>query len=46
MTCTWAYGIKEPGWYCARWKWNPEYAKHLESLGYRVVRSVYKPTDK
>jgi hypothetical protein len=46
MEVTWAYGIVEPGWYCARWGWNDAYSKHLESLGYRVVRSVHKPTGK
>lgn len=42
-TRVWAFGIVEPGWYCARAIWVPEYAKHLESLGYRVVRSANKP---
>ena len=43
MTRVRAYGIKQPGWYVARWVWDAEYAKHLESLGYQVVRSINKP---
>ncbi len=42
---TWAYGIKQPGWYCARLGVNPEYTRHLESLGYRVVISQLPPED-
>ena len=42
-TKVWAFGIKEPGWYCARNPWNKEYADHLTSLGYRVERSIEKP---
>jgi hypothetical protein len=45
QTCTWAYGIAAPGWYCARTGWNEAYSKHLESLGYRVIRSALKPTE-
>lgn len=41
----WAYGIHEPGWYVARWNWNDAYAKHLESIGYRVMRSVKMPDE-
>lgn len=43
---TWVYGIKEPGWYCARWTWDQEWAKQLESRGYRVMKSVDKPTER
>ena len=42
---TWVYGKVEPGWYCAMWGWKDSYAKHLESLGYRVVASVHKPKE-
>ena len=41
--CVWAFGIKEPGWYCAKWIWEQKYADHLTELGYRVVRSIGKP---
>jgi hypothetical protein len=43
QTRVWAYGIVEPGWYCARSIWDHEYARHLESLGYRVLRSIKSP---
>jgi hypothetical protein len=43
-TLVWAYGINEPGWYCAMWGWRKWYADHLESMGYRVVRSIGRPT--
>lgn len=42
----WAYGIVEPGWYCAKAVWSQDYANHLKSLGYRVEMSVKKPTIK
>ena len=45
MTSVWAYGIVEPGWYIAKLLWDQSYAEHLQSLGYRVVRSVKKPID-
>lgn len=41
---TWVFGKAQPGWYVARWIWNGEYARHLESLGYKVERSVEKPS--
>lgn len=44
-TCVWAYGIKEPGWYCAAQIWTQGYSAHLESLGYRTLRSIGKPTE-
>ena len=44
-TCVWAYGIKQPGWYCAKWIWAQAYADHLQSLGYKTLRSVGKPTE-
>lgn len=40
---TWVFGKVQPGWYVARWIWNKEYADHLETLGYRVMKSVTKP---
>jgi hypothetical protein len=40
----WAYGIKEPGWYCAKSLWSDSYAEHLRSIGYVVERSFGKPT--
>jgi hypothetical protein len=43
-TCVWAFGIAEPGWYCAKSIWDQAYAAHLQSLNYRVVRSIGKPT--
>lgn len=42
-TKVWAYGIKEKGWYVARWLWNKQHADHLTSLGYKVERSIDKP---
>ena len=45
-TRTWAYGIKEPGWYCARGKWDESCSEHLRSLGYTVERSEEKPNGK
>lgn len=45
-TATWVWGIKQPGWYMARWIWVEEYAEHLHSLGYQVIRSNKKPTGK
>lgn len=42
----WVFGKVEPGWYMAAWVWNDQYAKRIESLGYRVMRSQGKPTDK
>jgi hypothetical protein len=42
---TWVYGKATPGWHVARWIWNAEYAKHLESLGYEVQRSIENPTN-
>lgn len=41
---TWVYGKAEKGWYVARWKWNAEWATHLESIGYRVQKSIEKPS--
>lgn len=29
----------------AQWKWDAAYAAHLESLGYQVRQSSYKPTE-
>jgi hypothetical protein len=45
-TAVWVSGKVHPGWYMAKGIWNEAYAKHLESLGYRVKRSVEKPTEK
>lgn len=39
----WAYG--KDGWYMAKWIWDQKYANHLETLGYRVKRSVKKPVE-
>lgn len=39
----WVFGKAEPGWYCARWMPDREYASHLESLGYEVRVQVEKP---
>lgn len=38
---TWVFG--KDGWYMARGQWNAEYSAHLESLGYKVVKSFKKP---
>lgn len=43
-TSVWAWGIVEPGWYCACWGWDGKFAEHLKQIGYRVVRSIGKPT--
>lgn len=40
---TWVYGKVEPGWYIARWTWDPEWATRLIYHGYRVERSIAKP---
>ena len=44
-TGVWAYGKAEPGWYCAKALWSQAYASHLEEMGYRIVRSIGKPTE-
>jgi hypothetical protein len=43
MEKTWVFGKVHPGWYVAMNGWQDNYAKHLESLGYKVRRSVEKP---
>jgi len=43
MEKLWVFGKVEPGWYCAMGRWDAEWAKHLESLGYQVQRSINKP---
>jgi hypothetical protein len=40
---TWVFGKVDPGWYMACGAWNEEWARHLESQGYRVKRSGVKP---
>lgn len=42
-TKVWAFGKVQPGWYVAKWVWNQAYASHLETLGFKVQRSINKP---
>lgn len=43
MVKTWVMGKVHPGWYVAYNGWSSDYAKHLESLGYEVKKSINIP---
>lgn len=43
MEKMWVMGKVHLAWYVAYNGWNSDYAKHLESLGHEVQKSINRP---